>query len=133
MNIFFGLATVALHGDAAAGDYVEARLEEPALMGFMRCIEVFEDEAINARGRAARHACRMEVTTASGERFAEEVFDQRGSPENPVCATEIAAKFRTNVRDRLPAEATDRLIALVERFETLDSLAEIAGLLAEAR
>lgn len=133
MNIFFGLATVALHGDAAAGDYVEARLADPELLGFMQRIEVFEDAAINARGRAARHACRMEVMAASGERFAEEVFDRRGSPENPVSAAEIAAKFRANVRDRLPAEATDRLIALVERFERLDSLAEITGLLAEAR
>jgi 2-methylcitrate dehydratase PrpD len=133
MNIFFGLATVALHGDAAAGDYVEARLADPGLLGFMQRIEVFEDEAINARGRAARHACRMEVTTATGERFAEEVFDRRGSPENPVSAAEIAAKFRANVRDRLPAEATDRLIALVERFESLDSLAEISGLLVEWR
>lgn len=133
MNIFFGLATVALHGDAIAADYVEARLEDPALLGFMQRIEVFEDAAINARGRAARHACRMEVTTVSGDRFIEDVFDRRGSPENPVSAAEIEAKFRANARDRLPGSAADRLITLVGRLEALDSIAEITGLLAEAR
>lgn len=133
MNIFFGLATIALRGDATAADYVEARLEDPELMRFMQRIEVFEDAAINARGRAARHACRMEVTTVSGERLAEDVFDRRGSPENPVGTAEIEAKFRGNVTDRLPAAAADRLIDLVGRFETLESTAEITGLLAEAR
>ncbi|MBR0663687.1 MmgE/PrpD family protein [Roseomonas hellenica] len=133
MNIFFGLATIALHGDATAEAYVEARLQDPDLLRFMQRIEVFEDEAIDARGRAARHACRMEVTAVSGERFIEDVFDRRGSPENPVSAAEIEAKFRTNTRGRLPDAAADRLIALVGRVEALDSLAGITGLLAEAR
>ena len=43
MNMFFGLATMARHGDVVAGDYVKSRLADPALLDFMHRITVVED------------------------------------------------------------------------------------------
>ena len=133
MNMFFGLATMARHGDVAVDDFVEDRLADPALMDFMRRITVHEDAGIEAKGRSARHACRMTVTTRSGQTLHEAVHDRRGSPENPVGRDALEAKFRRNVRACLPDADAARVMALVADLETLDSTQELTGILAQRR
>lgn len=81
-----------------SSDRPEPRLAQPELLAFMQRIAVTEDAAINELGREARHACRMAVTTVSGNVFNEYVVDRRGSPENPVKPQGLEAKFRANVR-----------------------------------
>ena len=133
MNMFFGLSTMAVRGSVTAADYTEDRLTNPAVLDFMQRISVFEDPAIDAKGRHARHACRLTVTTRSGAKLHKEVIDRRGSPENPVDAAAVEAKFRDNVRGRLPTVQADRVIQLVRRFDQLESTDELTTILAAAR
>lgn len=82
MNLFLELAVMACGLDVGVADYVEDNLADPALLDFMRRITVFDDPAISARGRAARHACRMAPTTQAGTTLHREILERRGSPEN---------------------------------------------------
>lgn len=132
MNLFFGLATMARGLDAGVADYVEERLADPALLDFMRRITVFDDPAINALGRAARHACRMTIITRAGTTLHQEIFERRGSPENPVGQAAIEEKFRANVRHCLSDDETSEVMALVAGFERLGSTAALTDLLARA-
>ena len=132
MNLFFGLATVARRLDIGVADYTEEKLADPALLDFMHRITVFDDPAINARGRAARHACRMTLTTRAGMTLHREIFERRGSPENPVGRAAIEAKFRANVRHCLADEAAGQMMALIADFERLESTAALTTLLAQA-
>ena len=132
MNMFYGLAVMARQGNVSVEDFTEDRLADPALLDFMRRITIAEDEAINARGRAARHGCVMTVTTTAGAIFRETVLDRRGSPENPVSAASVIEKFHANVADCLGRDHAEQVANLVDRLEQLDSLAGLTALLAQA-
>jgi 2-methylcitrate dehydratase PrpD len=133
MNIFYGLAVIALGGDASAADYRDARLAEPAILGFIPRITVHEDAALEAMGSAFRHACRMTIRTTDGRSLSHEVLHRRASPENPVTAAEIEAKFRTSVRDLLSRSEQQEVIDMVAGLETLTDLSRFAALLGPAR
>jgi 2-methylcitrate dehydratase PrpD len=132
MNIFYGLAVTALHGEATAAFYAEEFLEDPAILGFIPRIAVAEDPELEAKGAAFRHACRMVVHAKGGGRFRHEILNRRGSPENPVSTAEVEAKFRANVATCLPGREADRVVALVAGFEALDSTDELTGILGAA-
>jgi 2-methylcitrate dehydratase PrpD len=125
MNLFYGLAMIALHRDASVLRYNEAGLADPAALAFMTRISAFEDEGLEAMGAAFRHACRLEVTTTDGRTFHHERLARRGSPDDPVTAADIARKFDANVRGILSSERAD---ALREAVLSLDRLADAADL-----
>ena len=129
MNLFYGLAVTALRGQVSASDFTEDRLADPALMDFIARITAEEDAGLEAMGPAFRHACRMQVTTRDGRVLAQEILNRRGSPENAVTAAEVADKFRANLAGVLPPAQQDRVIALVQGFETLESTAELTTIL----
>ncbi len=132
MNMFYGLAVMALHGRVSASDFADGCLADPALLAFMQRITVVEDPGIDAIGRQARHGCRMTVTMSSGAILRKEVLDRRGSPENPVDDAAVTAKFRANVADCLDECDADRVVRLVGALEHQDSLAELTAILGEA-
>ncbi|MBY0334441.1 MAG: MmgE/PrpD family protein [Acetobacteraceae bacterium] len=133
MNLYYGLAVIALGGDASAADYHERRLADPAILGFIPRIAVHEDAGLEAMGPAFRHACRMVLRTKDGRALAHEVLHRRASPENPVTPAEIEAKFRASVRDLLSRAEADQVIDMVARFETLDDLSPFHAILGAAR
>ena len=132
MNLFFGLATMAHGLDVAVGDFTEARLTDPELLDFIPRIHAHDDATINAQGRQARHACHMALTTQSGAVLRQEVYDRRGSPENPVDLAALAAKFRGNVRDCLPDRDAGRIMEIVADFENLEDTGELTAILARS-
>ncbi len=126
MNLYFGLALVALHGDAGAREFTEARVNDPEIMDFIRRIEAFVDKKIDARGAAARHAARIEVRTRNGDRFECYVKNRLGSPEKPMPESRVKEKFRANAATLLDARAVARLERLIGGLEELNDVSVIA-------
>lgn len=121
MNLFYGLAVIALHRDASVRQYAEQRLADPAILDFIPRISAFEDDGLEAMGAPFRHAARLELTTRDGRTFRHERLARRGSPEDPVGHAEIVRKFDDNVRTVLSADDAARLRELVTRLDTLDN------------
>ena len=129
MNMFHGLAVMALHRDASAGQYQDALLSDPAVLAFIPRITAYEDAGLEAMGAAYRHACRMEVVTRDGRTLRHECLVRRGSPEDPVGQEAVVRKFAGNVRDILsPAEAA-QLRDLTLRFDELENTNAVTRLL----
>lgn len=127
MNLFFGLATMALRGHVEARDYDEACISDPEILHFISRIHAHEDAQLEAMGPAYRHACRMTVRTTAGTIYDAEILHRRGSPEADVSQTDIEEKFRANVQTLIGAGNTQALIDLVadlENVTALDSLIE---------
>ena len=133
MNLFYGLAVIALYRDASVRQYDEARLADPAVLGFIERISAFEDAGLEAMGAPFRHAARLTLTTRDGRTFHHERLARRGSPEDAVGAAEIERKFATNVSRLLTADDAERLRGLVMRLETLETTAELTLLLGSLR
>jgi 2-methylcitrate dehydratase PrpD len=130
MNLFYGLAVIAFDGVAFVAQYAQERLAEPRLLDFIGRIEAHVDEEIQAMGPAYRHAARVAVTLRNGQRLSHEILHRRGSPENPLSPQEVEYKFRHVVESCLSKGDIDRVVALVDRLETLDDPSELISILA---
>lgn len=129
MNIFYALSVMALERAAMVAQFDEARLEDPAILEFMRRITVTTDAAFDAMGNACRYATRVTVADARGDRHTKETLHRPGSPEAPLSGTQLAGKFDQLAARVLDAEACRRIQAAVQGLDSLPGLAPlIAGL-----
>jgi len=125
MNLYFGLALIAIDGNAFVEQYREERLQDPIVLDFIKRVGARVDPDIEAMGAAFRHAARVTVTTQDGRILTAEKLNRRGSAENPLTPDEIERKFRDVVMSCLAAENIERLIAIVRALETQDSVDEL--------
>ena len=133
MNLFYGIAVIAFDGKAFVAQYAENRLAEPRILDFIKRIHARVDHEIEAMGPAYRHAARVKVTMRDGRSFEHEILNRRGSPENPLSHEDVEYKFRNVVESCLPAHDIDRVVALVDKLDTMDNMAELIALLAAPR
>jgi 2-methylcitrate dehydratase PrpD len=129
MNLFYGLAVIALHRDASVRQYAEERLADPAILTFIQRISAFEDDGLEAMGAPFRHAARLELTTRDGRVFRHERLARRGSPDDPVGPAAIVRKFDDCVRAVLSDDDAAALRGLVMRLDTLDDTGDVSALL----
>lgn len=130
MNLYFGLALIAIDGNAFVEQYREERLQDPKVLDFIKRIRARVDPDIEAMGAAFRHAARVAVTTRDGRVLKAEMLNRRGSAEFPLTPGDIERKFREVVRSCLDGQHTERVIAIVqdlEKMETVDELIRIMG------
>jgi len=130
MNLYYGLAVIALDGMAFTDQYREERLRDPRILDFIGRISARVDAEIEAMGAAFRHAARMKVTTRDGRTFEKRVLHRRGSPEAPLQPQDIEYKFRHVVRSCIPEDRMSRILGLVRGLERLDTTRELLQLVA---
>ncbi len=133
MNLYYGLAVIALDGLAFVDQYREDRLRDPKILDFIKRIRAHVDTEIEGMGAAFRHAARMTVKTRDGREFKREILHRRGSPENPLKPEDIEYKFRHVAGACLSRPRIDRVMKLAAALDTLDSTAELIGILAARR
>jgi 2-methylcitrate dehydratase PrpD len=129
MNLYYGLAVMALRGSVSAADYTEARIADPDVLAFMARIQPFEDATIEAKGAPFRHAATIKLHTVSGKVLSHDIWGRRGSPENPVSYEEVEAKFFGNVAGVVTPANAKRIAVLVKNLDSSASLEELNALL----
>ena len=129
MNLYYGLAVMALDDRAFVEQYCAARLSDPKILALINRITARIDPAVEARGSEQRHACALTVTTRDGRSIAKEVLRRRGGPENPSSSADIELNFRALVKRRLTNETADKIVDLVNDLERLDDTNRLVALL----
>jgi 2-methylcitrate dehydratase PrpD len=130
MNLFYGLAVIALDGMAFVDQYREDRLHDPRIFDFIKRITARVDLEIEAMGPAFRHAARVAITTRDGRSFKREILHRRGSPENPLQPSDVEYKFRHVAKSCLTPANIDKVMQLVAKLDKLDSTSELISILA---
>jgi 2-methylcitrate dehydratase PrpD len=130
MNLYYGLAVIALDGVAFTDQYREDRLRDPKIFDFIKRITAYVDPRIEEMGAAFRHAARVRVTTRDSRSFEKLLLHRRGSPEHPLKPEDIEYKFRHVVGACLAPEHIERVIKLVQTLEKLASTQELIAILA---
>lgn len=125
MNLFYGLAMIALDGAAFVDQFHESRIADPAVFNFIARIEAAVDPEIDGLGREFRHMARLSVETVDGRRFSHEERHRRGSPQNPVSDADLTAKFRALAAGSLDS---DRVASVIDLCSRLDSLPDVGPL-----
>jgi 2-methylcitrate dehydratase PrpD len=106
--------------DEAAAD--PARLELAAKVTCVpdaRCDEIFPHQ----------FPAVLRARLKDGRELEERVDANRGGPQNPLSADELATKFRLNAARVLPAEVSTRITELTYGLATLGDLTELTTLL----
>lgn len=122
MNIFYALSAMALERAAMVGQFDESKLEDTAILEFMRRITVTTDAAFDAMGNAYRYATRVIVATPRGDRHAKETLHRPGSPDSPLSSAQLAGKFEQLATRVVDADARRQIQATVQQLESLPAL-----------
>lgn len=132
MNIFYGLAVMALDGEAFVRQFTQARIADAAVMAVIERIEASVDPEIDALGPAHRHTASVRVTTTDGRRFEKRVEARKGSPENPLGTDEIVAKFLALTAGILTEKTAKAIVARVAALESEGNVCALVELMARA-
>jgi 2-methylcitrate dehydratase PrpD len=133
MNIFFGLAAIAVDGDAFIHQYREDRLRDPRILDFIKRIECNPSAEIDNMGPLFRHAARITVKTRDGREHYKEMLHRLGSPENSLKPEQVHEKFRTLARHCLGDKEIDEVIGLAQGLDKLESVDRLTGILSAAK
>ena len=108
------------------GDFSDALARDPLRRELMERVDVVGDPQL-MHIYPYQLPARLSVTTTAGQTLVEEVLANRGGPDRPLSASELAAKYTDNTAGLLSSQDAGRT------HETLSGLADIdstAGLLA---
>jgi 2-methylcitrate dehydratase PrpD len=130
MNLYYGLAVIALDGAAFVDQYREDRLRDPRILDFIGRIHASVDPGIEEMGPAFRHAARIVVETRDHRTHTREILHRRGSPENPLKPGDIEYKFRNVAKGCLAPRRLERVAEICKTLERQDSTSELIGILA---
>lgn len=132
MNLYYGMAVIALDGAAFTEQFREARLSDPQILDFIARITAHVDPEIEKMGAPFRHASRVKITARNGQVFEKLSLHRRGSPENPLTPEEVVHKFRNVVAPCMDKAAAENIITAINRFETLADITTVMQLLGTA-
>ena len=132
MNLYYGMAVIALDGAAFTEQFREARLADPQILDFITRISAYVDPEIEKMGAPFRHASRVKITTRDGKVHEKLALHRRGSPENPLAPEEVVHKFRNVVAPCMSKADAERIITTVDRCESLADINELAAIVGAA-
>jgi 2-methylcitrate dehydratase PrpD len=130
MNLYYGLAVIALDGMAFTEQYKESRLKDPAIFDFIKRVVATVDPEIEKMGAPFRHAARVRVTAKDGRVIEKFLHHRRGSPENPLKPEDIEYKFRNVVSGCLSKANIDKAVKLAAGLDKMDNTNELTTLMA---
>lgn len=133
MNLFYGLAVMAIDGNAFVDQYREERLKAPAILQFIKRIKAYPDQQIDDMGPAFRSAGRIKVKCLDGRVFEKEVLHRLGTPENALSAVDVENKFHALARQHLSDSAIDNVIEIVNGLDRLEDIRPLVAVISENR
>jgi 2-methylcitrate dehydratase PrpD len=124
MNLRYGVAVMALDGQAGIEQFDEGRIRDPAVLKFIERIHVQHDAKFDKDGGRFRVGCRMLVQSSKGLHEAEVLF-RKGSPENAMSEHELMSKFQTLASRSAGANAL-RISDMVRDLEQVSSFSPLS-------
>ena len=122
MNIYYGLALIALEGELFVDQFSADKISNPKILDYMKKINAEVDPEIESLGQEFRHMAKIEVITNDNKKFTHVEKFRKGSPENPVPKNEIVTKFKSLAKFAYDQNKIDNLQEKIEKIENLNSV-----------
>lgn len=101
---------------------------DPSNLELAQKVTCAVDPQVQAKFPKQRGA-RVRITLKNGVEYEKELYDLKGSPNNPVGWKELEAKFLANAKAAMPEERARDLLVMLARFETLENVERVMVLL----
>ena len=122
MNIYYGLAMIALEGELFVDQFREGKISDPDVLEFMKKIKAEVDPEIEKLGHEFRHMASLEVTLVNGKKFTHTEKYRRGSPENPVDDKDVIKKYYNLAEYQFDRNKSEELHDKVNRLDILNDV-----------
>jgi 2-methylcitrate dehydratase PrpD len=122
------LPVAAVRGHVSFDDVIHDRSSEEDVQRLSGATTFIQDEDLD-HFYPERYATIIEIGTPPGTTFSRRIDWARGTPENPMTAEEIVAKFRTLAGQRLDQARVDQIVSLVSALDRSPTLTEVLRLL----
>ena len=129
MNLQYGVAVMALERAAGVDQFRADKLRDPRILEFITRVGVQVEPAFDAAGGKLRVACRLVVRCRNGVRHEGEVLYRKGSPEDPMTADELDAKYLSLAGKSVDPGAARQIAGIVLELDGIDCLREVSRLL----
>ena len=125
-TINYVCAIAVLDGRLERESFADAKARDPKVQEALGKVNVIVDEAIPEKGEY----CPVMIELKDGRKFQYTATIQKGHTKNPLTEDEVLEKFRSNVKDMIPKERGEEIIACVRKLETLSNVRQLTKLLA---
>jgi 2-methylcitrate dehydratase PrpD len=131
MNLRYGIAVMALEGQAGVEQFDDRKIRDPDILRFIARIGVEHEPRFEGGNGRYRVACRLVVRCRDGKEYETEVLYRKGSPEDPMTEQELLDKFR-RLTNRLGDRQRDEIVRVVADLDHVEDLSTLSTLLLAA-
>ncbi|MQA76892.1 MAG: MmgE/PrpD family protein [Streptosporangiales bacterium] len=125
MNLAYCAAVTLIDGECFVEQFVEERLDDPAVLALVDRVRITADPAIDARGRAGRHEVTVDVRLRDGRRLRGAATSPRGSASAPLTQDELIAKFVRLASTRMDRGRVDVLVSTVQSLPDVSDVRDM--------
>jgi 2-methylcitrate dehydratase PrpD len=119
------LVALTLAGYSPSGGIALERLEDPAVQRLIAEVEIAHDPDADRTFAEHRHIpATVTITLVDGREFRHRQESPSGDPADPLTTEQVEAKFRQLTAPVVTAEQAARIVASVDRLETIGSLSD---------
>ena len=122
------LARAIIDGRVFIDAFTESAVRDPNVLKLAERIQMRLDNNLPSSDLGSR-PCRVTLRLKNGQTYSREVQNAKGSPEFPLTADELKAKFTDCARQALSESATKRVLDDLDRLETLKDIRPLCQLL----
>jgi 2-methylcitrate dehydratase PrpD len=122
VSLQHAVAAALVVGKAGLGQFTDACVGDPSVLGLRRRVEVAADPSISTI------AARMEIVTRDGKRHAVSTAAARGSTVNPLADREIEEKLRGEAASWRAGHDVQPLIDAIWTLERSDDVSSLAAM-----
>ena len=122
MNIYYGLALIALEGELFVDQFSAEKISNPEILGYMKKISAEVDPEIEKLGHEFRHMASVELITNDNKKFIHTEKFRKGSPENPIPRNEILEKFNSLAKFSYDHEKIENIKEKIEKIEKSNNI-----------
>ena len=126
-SLAYGSAVALRDQSFGVGHLTEPSYTDPEMLALAERVTCEIDPQVQAVYPKQRGA-RVRITLKDGTQYEKELYDLKGSPNNPVGWPELAAKFTANAQAVLSAQTVDMLLERLTALETLKNIDPIMDL-----
>ena len=123
-SIPYAVAAALVHGTTDVTAFYPEKVADAQTRSLARRVEVAADPEMNLRNYD-RPASNVEVVLKDGRTLRESVTAHHGDARNPASSDELVGKFNFLALDTLGEEKARRVIAAVDRLDTLEDIGEL--------
>ena len=128
MNLRYGLAVMALERAAGVDQFRADKLRDPRILDFIARVAVQVEPAFDDAAGKFRVACRLIVRCRNGAQHETEVLYRKGSPEDPMTAAELEAKYMGLACKSVDQATARRIAGIIQALDHVGNLDELSRL-----